>query len=165
MFPYVHLLLLLLCFHGDGKQASENPFKLQLKAWMGGSPADAPSTQPSLAKKKSGMSLKVRVSNQERRVSYIEKDKSLEEISPKMEPEQREYEVVQLRPPEKGEVTHYDPDLKSEAAADDVEEMISAEILDDTGRIGPMFEVRDTMIFRPPPPLPTKNILHARFDT
>lgn len=40
-----------------------------------------------------------------------------------------------------------------------------AEMLDTSGRVGPMFEVREEMIFRPPPPLPHPDIVHGRFDT
>ncbi|WKY07591.1 hypothetical protein Q1695_007225 [Nippostrongylus brasiliensis] len=42
---------------------------------------------------------------------------------------------------------------------------ILAQMLDTSGRVGPMFEVHDEMIFVPPPPLPQRDIVHGRFDT
>ncbi|KHJ92736.1 hypothetical protein OESDEN_07366, partial [Oesophagostomum dentatum] len=81
------------------------------------------------------------------------------------------FETVELRPPEdESDVALSTEDTESTEETQTVElsttpEPIMVEILDDSGRVGPMFEVRDEILFRPPAPLPDLTITHGHFDT
>ncbi|ETN82978.1 Neurotransmitter-gated ion-channel ligand binding domain protein [Necator americanus] len=146
---------------GAESSSAGNHFRLQLKAWVGRSPYPITRT-PALPKPKhSEQTLKVRVLHQERHRANIEKNKSTEEIPFNEDTDENSFELVELQPPVVSERVV----IADDVAAEPGQRRILAEVLDDSGRIGPMFEVRDEIRFIPPPPLPQRDITHAHFDT
>ncbi|KAL6738603.1 hypothetical protein Aduo_012133 [Ancylostoma duodenale] len=153
------MLILILCAQfllsicSQDRSSSGSSFKIFLTAWMAKQKHPMSPARVTTIVKQSDPRLRVRVVHQERHIQYTTKDKSLEEIVVGEEPRDNGFKVVKLLPPHGG------------PPRSQPRELIEAEVLDDSGRVGPMFEVRDEMLFREPPPLPRRDITHARFDT